>query len=708
MFTNKLVIFIAFCQLTTQIQAGFRFGSSTSTIDLNSSGSYLVLNTDIPSFSGTLKSVDNSVGRISGASNIIFGGGTMKTGSDTEIVMTGSFDPATQNDIVMQNGTFLELSSGKPLNKAIIVPSNTTASLYGPSILKQPITLTDSSSVLHLSLLGRLDQNINLNGGTIILDGDLAFTVNAKILGGGTINVSGKKLMLPGGDFADGEITYDNAQDVTLTANTTYTTAQSITGATADFLGDGFNCVLAPANGRIRLNVTAQTVYFINTHFKNIGGERGVNSFGIFDILPTATAFFQNCTFDLVSSYTHNQGTMVFRQGNKILTHGYNFCVNGTAFMRLDGSVLEYETFDKLKTNPFIFSNKNAQFSTTSDGIIRSTTALNSEFDMLATTDVMKDDFTIADDSIIRIINATPGTPKAVSLDGSGYQIIFPKIGSNLFNLDANVNLTMTNILFRRFNKDVFSYGDANASIKFGTGCIIDLASNTTLGSSDKAWQFIGNSTIQGTGASLTINSANKITVAASTTLTISGLTLFINDPAAISMTNSTSKIIFQNCQIKMGVNGMTVSAGNIDIVDNVGIWGGDPAIVDGHSAFTFSSPGQFKILSLATLTINRYTDFYYAANPSSDAGIVYNQKRHFKINDPSATLELKGGALHSTTTGLALDYGRFLVSDSSKLISEGSYGTEAEFGSSLDWYHCPGCTLSVTGSLSYKSTTFP
>lgn len=152
----------------------------------------------------------------------------------------------------------------------------------------------------------------------------------------------------------------------------------------------------------------------------------------------------------------------------------------------------------------------------------------------------------------------------------------------------------------------------------------------------------------------------------------------------------------------------MTFSAGNIDILDLVEIFGSNPAIVDGRSSFTFSSPGQFVILPGAKFVIHHYTDFYYAANPSGDAGIVYNQKRHFKIADPSATLELNGGTIYSTATGLALDYGRFLVSDTSKLISQGFNGTEAEFGSALDWYHFPGSTLYVTGSLSYNPTTFP
>ncbi len=706
---NKLLV-LSLLQLIflSNVKAAFRFGNASSTINLNNSNSYLVLNTNIPNFSGTLKSVDNSAGRIGGTSNIIFNGGTLKAGTETEVVMTGSFDPTTQNEIIMQNGTFLELSSGKPLNKTIIVPENTTATISGASILQKPIKLTDSTSTLHMALSSRLDQTIYLNGGTIILDGDLAFTSNAKILGGGRINVAGKKLMLPGGDFADGEITYDNAQDVTLTANTTYTTLQSITGTTADFLGDGFDCTLATPNGRIRLAVNPQTVYFINTHFKNIGGARGTSNYGIFDISATATAYFQNCTFDLVSSYTHNQGTMVFKQGNKILTHGYNFCVNGTAFLQVAGGVLEYETFDKLKTNPFIFSNKAAQFSVTSDGIIRSSTALNSEFDMLATTDVMKDDFTIAANTPIRIINSTPASPKSVSLDGSGYKIIFPKYGANLFNLDANVNLTATNVYFSNYNKDLFSYGDANASIKFGAGCIIDLNSSVILGSSDKAWQFVGDSTLQGSEGNLTINSANKITVGSSTTLKIAGMTIFINDPSAISMTDSTSKIIFEKCKLKIGSGGMTISAGNIDISDDVEIFGGDNATVSGLSTFTFSSPGQFNILSFSRLALNRYTNFDYKANPSSDAGIVYNQKRHFKISNPSATLELKGGTLHSTTTGLALDYGRLLVSDTSKLVSDGLNGTEAELGSALDLYIAPGCSLLVTGSLSYKPTTFP
>ncbi len=680
------------------------FGSRTSSIEFSDTSSYFILRKDIDNINGRIYVPDENNARISGG-KLHFKNGIFSL-ADKDIAITGTYNPTTKR-IILENGDSLIFPSGDAPDKEIYITTSAHAVISGSPNLLKPITLQDSTSSAHFNLQTRLGQTLNLNGGKVILDGDLAFTADSQISGGGTIDIAKKKLLLPGGQFANAGITYDNAKDITLNANVTYTTLQKFGGAGGDFIGSGFDCLLSPSAGKFQLTA-GQTVNFINVNFKGLSGNTLTSAYGVVDIAPTATAYFQGCTFDLVGTYTFAQGTMVMRNNCKIITHGNQIHIpEFGAFIVLDSCVFEYETLDSFKTYPMVYVNRNF-ITPLNNGIFRSTTALNSPLNLNATTDTMTDDFTIATTCPFNILNATPGTPKNVTIIGNGYSVIFPSTGSNLFNIGANVNLTLNSVTLLKYNKDIVSYGDANASMKFGTGCIIDLASNTTLESSDKAWDFIGNSTILGKGTNLTINSANKITVAASTTLTISGLTLFINNPAAISMTDSTSKIIFQNCNIKMGPNGMTVSAGNIDIVDNVGLWGGDPTVVDGHSAFTFSSPGLFNILSLSTLTINRYTDFYYAANPSADAGIVYNQKRHFKISDPSATFELKGGALHSTATGLALDYGRFLISDSSKLISEGSYGTEAEFGSSLDWYHCPGCTLIVTGSLSYGQTTFP
>lgn len=109
-----------------------------------------------------------------------------------------------------------------------------------------------------------------------------------------------------------------------------------------------------------------------------------------------------------------------------------------------------------------------------------------------------------------------------------------------------------------------------------------------------------------------------------------------------------------------------------------------------------------------ALMRLGRNIEFLYKADPANDAGSVHASKRHFLLESGTSVLELDGGILHSTQTGLALDYGKLVVSDASDLIIDGTNGEEAEFGSALDVYIKPSVEFSITGTLAYNLTATP
>lgn len=686
------------------LSPGFRFGSRDSRLSFDNSSSFLVVDETITGYTGTLRLKDDSPGRIVG-SEIVFNNGILSVGSEADLSYTGSYDPVKNDEIELEDGGAIEFLSAKEINKTIKVPAGVTGTVSGFPILKKPIELADATSTLRLAMKSAFDQDIHLNGGTIILDDNFGMTANRKIYGGGTIDVNFKSFQMPGGDFSTGPLTFLNAQDIETAFNINLSTNVTFSGpgGSTELRGFSFTIDFDPG-GKITV-LNDHIVYWANSNFRDFGLS-AVD--GIFDIDSTSTMVFQNCCFVMAGDYTHSSGVLTFRDNCVIVTEGHNFNVTSTGIIRIDGAPLVYDNLGGTQDNPFNFTDQQSQKVSVNGGVIRSKTALRSELRLFNTSISMKIDMHLDDESPITLVNETPASPKAVTFDLNGYSILFPTTGSNLFNLDPNVNLTVQNVVLDDFNKDAVSYGDANATLEFGTGTQIRLFDDVTVGGADKDWDFTGDGLISGRNVTLELDGANKLTVTGSSTLTLRDLRIVLNNIDSLAILDAGSKVVFENCTLVLKLAGFDITTGSIDVKGVLDVLGGDPAAVETDSKLTFSSLGDFTVLSGSMMRLGKNVEFEYKADPSGDAGVTFDTKRHFKLADPTSTLELDGCTVRSTVTGLALDYGRLVVTDTTSLISEGSSGTEAEIGSALDLIVRPSVSLDVTGTLTYNLTTFP
>lgn len=680
-----------------------RLSGKDSTLNFVNSSSHFVVNEAITDFGGTLKVVDDAVGRVIGE-NITFNGGAVDVGG-SKFCLTGVFDPQANNEISLANGQRFELSSGT-VDKPISIASGATVSIFGSPNFSQAITLGDSASVLNLGIQSKLSQDINLNGGKVVLTDDLSVIKDKQFLGGGTIDINGRTLWLPGGSVADSDITFLNANDIPLTANINlgFDATFSGVGGTTEITGNGY-IINFLTNGGFSVN-PSHTVFVTSISLTNFGA--GATT-GFFDIDATSTIVLQDCTIELAGNYAHDQGTIIFAgRESRIITNGFTFDTSGSlVFLNVDNTTVEYDNQDGVDQRGFTFTDEFEQNKSTGNGTIRSATA-RASLNLAATSQAMFRDYFLADDSVINVTNATPASPKAVTIDFDGHSVHFPTAGSSLLNLDPNVNLTLENTILVGFNKDVVSYGDANATLEFGTGTQIQLFDDVTIGGGDKDWDFTADGSIFGPGVILTLDGANKLTVTSSSTLTLKGLRIVCKNVDSLACLDQTSKIVFENCSLVLEAAGLEFTAGSIDVDGALDVFGGSPAAVDTESKLSFSGQGLFRVLSESKMTVYKGVEFEYKADPTGDGSDTSATKRHFLLVDPTSVLQLDGATLHSTTTAFALDHGRLIIDDKVNFVIDGVDAESSEIGSALDLLVRPGGTFEVDGVVKYISTTFP
>lgn len=495
-----------------------------------------------------------------------------------------------------------------------------------------------------------------------------------------------------------------HADKITLDENTQVSSMQQFQGSGLSSYVSGHGLFWNfESNGYVDVGAN-HTLYLVGLHIKDFGHKP---NYGYFSIDPTSTIVIQNSTIELSGDYVHDQGSVIFKGDNcKIIPHDYTFTTSGSAKLYVDGVTLSYDSLDGQERSPFVFTNSQTQKNFLNGGNIRSQTAISS-LNLYSSTPTIKRNIDLAEESVINIKNSTPESPKAVTLDFSGQIIFFPDTGSNLINLDPNVQLKVENIVLFEYNPKLISFGDESSTLEFGNNTKIRFFEDITISSDDKAWNFVGDGEIVGSDSTLILDGSQKITVGGSSTLTLKSLRIIAKNADSIKALDSNSKIVFENSVLIFEGNGFEWSLGDIDVKGDLRLIGGDPTTIDAYVPFTFSSTGFLTVLTNSRLIVERFVEFIYKANPSQDNGLLFAQKRHIKLADPTATLELNGCILHSTTTGLALDYGQLVIEDKVTFLIDGNVvqKNEAEIGSGVSLFVRPAAIFDIRGHYSYRFT---
>jgi hypothetical protein len=511
-------------------------------------------------------------------------------------------------------------------------------------------------------------------------------------------------LHIPGGAFANNALNFYHTSCIFFDADTIIDQNLIFKGenSTSKLSASSFTITL-DEGGKITLPDSNARLEITNLVLKDFGDSPGSNHF---DIHPTSTITFQDCTIEMADNYVHQQGTIEFRDGCKIIHQGHSFNINTGGFLVLNSASLIYDSLNKIDRNPFVFSDENSQKIVINDGGIRSSSA-NPPLLLEGSEFSFNSDYILTLQSEIKILNPTPGQPANTILDFNGHALTFPLLTQPVLKIAPKLSLTIHDAELFDYNQNCIFYGDSEASISFGNGVKLKFFKTETINPSHRPWNIIGDVIIGGKGAAFTLDGSQRIIVADNATLTFEDLRLVVKNSDSLKLLGQNSKIIFSNCDLVLydGVE-WTIDNGNIEVEDKLRIFGGQGNNSTTTSTLTFASSGYFKVNAAAMLRLGQNVTFKYQANPINDGGSVFASKRHFILQSATSVLEMDGCTMHSTLTGLALDFGRVIVSDGSHWQIDGSDGCEAEIGSLVDFYIKPSVSFTFTGTLTYNQSS--
>ncbi len=181
---------------------------------------------------------------------------------------------------------------------------------------------------------------------------------------------------------------------------------------------------------------------------------------------------------------------------------------------------------------------------------------------------------------------------------------------------------------------------------------------------------FTGNSTLNGQGNCLTLNSTSTLQIGANSNLLIKDITIInVQDSNIQCLNDLTSTITYKNVELVLSGN-YTFTQGSFQVFQ-------DLHIVGQNHSFVYQSDQASVINSTARLILDMGVTFSYAPR-SANRDLI-------SMVDSSAQLILNGATLYSTTTGMRLTNGTILVDSNSFLSSDGSVDSQAiSFGNGI------------------------
>lgn len=670
--------------------AKFTFANQNSALKVTGSNSKFVLNRPVNNFSGTLDLKDNSADTIkaSGSSLLSFQNGVCLTGFVSSII-NGSFDPTGTDSIVLNDGDFFNTQFGT-IVQPVTVASGASVTILGQPKFSSSITLGNASSVLQLGIVNELSQSI-VGSGTVSLLNDLYVGQSVQL--SSIVKNNGKKLSLAGTVFSQA-INFSTGGIIELLTNASLTNSWTIgTGSDIYYLNGNGNVLDLSSSGSITFNGT--TLYISNIVLRGLSDTNFLNGSG--------RIIFSNVVLEFAGNMTRSDGSYTFYGDPcKIISNGYLFIISGSGNeILIDGMVLRYDQLDGSFENP-ISAVSSAAVNFANGGAIESLSSLqNNNLLVYSTSYVLDRNFDVTTSSILRFVNASPGSPKSVAFDGGSNILQIPRKTGSYFVLDDNIQLTLSNVVLRDFYLPAFSLG-SGASITFSTGVILELAPNFELALGDISLIFDGNATIDGKGTVFYLSKSAGIVVSGSNNLVFKNMQLLVSVADGINLVSDSSAITLQDVVLSLQSSGFLFSNGNLNISSFVRMIGNAGNNSVQKVTFEFASKGFMNVLSNAELKIEKNVNLKYNADPANDL-TLYASKRHMVFSEIGSKLVLDGCSIESTNTGMAIDVGTVKILND--VVVETVLTPEAAFeiGINANFFIMSGANLLMNGIIRYS-----
>lgn len=691
-----LQVLMLCCNMTI-CYAGFKFGDQASRVKI-ANGAQVVLRAGLNITEGTLEFITPSLSSLQSlSSGVNVSNGFIK--SDNNLcAFSGTLTTTSAQVLTIDNGQTATFTTPNILSQKVAIAAGATASITGNPIFGAPLFLGDAASILQLNISSILSQAITGNGWLRLLN-DLTVAKNVSLPG--KIDLNGFRLNITSGIYGVTTTVggFGIGGALAFLGYSKFTNPWTIGSVGESYTLFGYGNTLEFSNtGGIIFNGNDLTIS--NIILKGVSDANPLKGSGVIKL--------SNTVIELGGNFTRNDGQFIVIGSNcKLITNGYSFTMSGIGNdLTVDGVLFFFEQLNSGVALPPLYAINGAYINLLNGGDLAKDFALpqagiggvSNIFTSASNT--LAQSYFVTSSGVFQINNATPATPFAVSIDGAGNFLDFSYATLNDFVLQNNVQLSLTNVVLKSFDHKSISYG-TSSTITFGDGVRIVLGPDLTIDSGDKAWTFVGNSEIDGNGATLTINKSQGITITNAKTLTLKDLRLVIASVDALKALSSTATIKLQGVDLVIQNQGFTFSQGSLIFSDRVRVKADSGSTILPVN-FEFSSSGTMTVAASSELEIFEGINLKYNANPSVDT-TLYASKRHFVFEKIGSKMTLHGCSLESTNTGLALDQGIIKIYDKVSIVSTTATGADFEIGMALQLNIAADANLCFKGPVSYS-----
>lgn len=326
---RKLKLSLLVFLFIANINATISFSRQDARIRLNNNAILNIGNT-ISGWSGTLEKRD---GASVAGQNINFEEGILLT-ETSEGFLTGLYNSAGADSIELQGNGRFNGEPGTVVNQFKVRGQNNR--LEGQSLFNSQIDFFDASTTLTIALQSKLNQSLNLNGGTLRLEDDLHLADDVYLLGTGTVFLNKKALNLPGNNTTwTTDLDFEEALDIKLNSKT-------ILNGKWSFKNDGLingngNILDVSGGGQLELKSNS-TLSLVDLYLKGIDS----NTFVFID--DSAIVYMSNVDVELEGNVSMTQGGIYVEGTTTFLLKTYDWLFDDSATLTIDGTTLWLDT----------------------------------------------------------------------------------------------------------------------------------------------------------------------------------------------------------------------------------------------------------------------------------------------------------------------------------------------------------------------------
>ena len=335
-FLKRMAIAVTFGLSGISLVARVNFGSLDSAIKVSQQATLKISSSNL-TIDGTLAKEGSA--SVTGQ-QFSFSNGILEL-SGKPITMSASYIPsqsASSTQVSLNGGNYLRVEPGALISS--ITVDGTSNKLEGAPLFQKPIVLVGQTSELTLSLQNKLNKNINLNKGTLLLENDLSLLDNVFINGPGTVKLKGRDLFL-GGYYTPAwktEIDFDGATSIHLNGNIAlkgkwqFFNVNKINGNGATLtLQQDINT--AESQNRFVVK-NAASLSLTDVYLKNVNngmirllGKQNNNAAGILNL--------SNVVMELQDDVSFDAGSVVIAGPTTIILNGHKLSFSGSSVLQI-------------------------------------------------------------------------------------------------------------------------------------------------------------------------------------------------------------------------------------------------------------------------------------------------------------------------------------------------------------------------------------